>query len=236
MTLSHSKHKNVNLQIKTNIGYFHLIALAYMMIFIISNMAAVKVGVFFGKFLDTGTLYFPILYILNDMLTEIYGFKASRKVIWLTIGCNLLFVASLYIAAIIPGTEIIDSNQYFNIVFTTSPRILLASVTSFLIGEYVNSLVLAISKIRWQGKWFGARAIFSTLVGVAIESTLFAFIAFYDRIGSVELMEMTIALVIVKVLYELFSLPITIRIVSFLKNKEGVDHYDYNTKFNILPF
>ena len=236
MTLSHSKHKNVNLQIKTNIGYFHLIALAYMMIFIISNMAAVKVGVFFGKFLDTGTLYFPILYILNDMLTEIYGFKASRKVIWLTIGCNLLFVASLYIAAIIPGTEIIDSNQYFNIVFTTSPRILLASVTSFLIGEYVNSLVLAISKIRWQGKWFGARAIFSTTIGVSIESSIFSLIAFYGIIGSKELIEMTILLVLIKVLYEFISLPITTKILSFLRRREGIDYYDYGTKFNILPF
>ena len=236
MLHSHSIQENTTLSLKTSAGYFHLITTIYILVFIISNTAAIKIGVFFGHFLPTGIIYFPILYILNDVLTEVYGFKASRKVIWLTIACNLLFTSALSISVMLPGAEIIDSNKYFDEVFTMSPRILLASISSFLIGEYANSLVLAISKIRWQGKWFGARAIFSTLVGVAIESTLFAFIAFYDRIGSVELMEMTIALVIVKVLYELFSLPITIRIVSFLKNKEGVDHYDYNTKFNILPF
>ncbi len=236
MQQSQLKHKNITLQLKTNVGYFHLIALTYVMIFIISNTAAVKVGVFFGKFLDTGTLYFPVLYILNDVLTEVYGFKASRKVIWLTIGCNLLFATALYIAVMMPGAEVVDSNQHFNVVFTMSPRILLASITSFLIGEYINSLVLATSKMRLKGKWFGARAILSTAIGVTIESSIFASIAFYGVVGTVELMEMTVLLVLIKVLYELISLPITTRIVTFLKYREGIDYYDYGTKFNILPF
>lgn len=236
MESSHSKHENITLQLKTNVGYFHLIALAYVMVFIISNTAAVKVGVFLGKFLDTGTLYFPILYILNDVITEVYGFRTSRKVIWLTISCNLLFTTALYIAAIMPGAEVVNSNQYFDSVFTMSPRILLASITSFLIGEYTNSLVLSVSKIKYQGKWFGMRAILSTTIGVTIESTIFAFIAFYGVISAVELVEMTMLLVLIKVLYEFVSLPITTRIVAFLKYREGIDYYDYGTKFNILPF
>lgn len=236
MTYPYSSAENATLKLQTNVGYFHLMTITYVIIFIISNTAAIKIGVFFGNFLPTGIIYFPILYILNDVITEVYGFRTSRKVIWLTISCNLLFTSALYIAVMLPGADIVESNKYFDMIFTMSPRVLLASVTSFLIGEYANSLVLAISKIKMRGKWFGFRAILSTVIGVAIESTIFAFVAFYGIIGSVELIEMTILLVIVKVLYEVASLPITTRIVSYLKLKEGIDYYDYDTKFNILPF
>lgn len=236
MSFLHSKHENVTLQLKTNIGYFHLMTLAYVLIFIISNASAVKVGMFFGCYLDTGTLYFPLLYILNNIITEVYGFRTLRKVIWLTIACNLLFSLALYISVMLPGAPEVASNQNFNIVFAMSPRIVLASVTSFLIGEYVNSLVLSLSKIKMHGRWFGVRAILSTAIGVSIESTMFAFIAFYGVVGAYEVMEMTILLVLVKVLYELVSLPITTRIVAFLKHREGLDYYDYGTKFNLLPW
>lgn len=236
MAHPHTVQENTALTLKTRTGYFHLMTVMYVLVFIISNTAAIKIGVFFGNFLPTGIIYFPILYILNDVITEVYGFRTSRKVIWLTIICNLVFTGALYISVVLPGAGGVESNQYFDAVFAMSPRILLASITSFLIGEYANSLVLAISKIKYQGKWFGVRAIFSTLIGVAIESSLFAFIAFYGIIGAVELIEMTIVLVIVKVLYEVISLPITTRIVYCLKSKEGIDYYDYGTKFNILPF
>jgi uncharacterized integral membrane protein (TIGR00697 family) len=236
MSALNSKHENVTLQLKTNIGYFHLLTLAYALIFIISNTSAVKVGMFFGRYLDTGTLYFPLLYILNDVITEVYGFRTSRKVIWLTIACNLLFSLALYISVMLPGAVEVESNQSFNTVFAMSPRIVLASVSAFLIGEYVNSLVLSLSKIKMQGRWFGARAIFSTAIGVTIESTMFAFIAFYGVVGAYEVMEMTVLLVLIKVLYELVSLPITTRIVAFLKHREGLDYYDYGTKFNLLPW
>lgn len=222
---------------KTSVGFYHVFCICFCFIFIISNLAASKVTLVGGIFIDTGTLYFPLLYIINDITTEVYGFKASRKIIWLAVVSNICFVGLLSLCVMLPSAADYDSaNTAFNRLFALSPRILVASVSSFLIGEYINSLVLALSKIKLSGRLFMFRAVFSTFIGVSIESFLFALIAFYGMVPNEELVNMSLMLIFAKVFYELISIPLTAKFVTYLKLRENSDYYDYNTKFNILPF
>lgn len=220
----------------TFVGYYHILALLFCFIFILSNIAASKVSIFGGIFIDAGTAYFPLLYIINDVITEIYGFRASRKVIWLAVCSNICFVLFLSLIVKLPSSYSEGSNESFDLLFSFSPRILVASVTSFLIGEYFNSMILAKSKIKFQGKMFMLRAIFSTLIGVSIESGLFSVIAFTGVVPSGELLSMTLLLIFAKVFYEAITIPITLRFVMFLKKKENYDYYDKDTKFNLFSF
>ncbi len=221
---------------KSYLGFYHLLALIFCFVFVLSNIAASKIGIIFDVYLDTGTLYFPILYIVNDIITEIYGFTSSRKVIWMAISTNIIFVLFLSLSVSLPSVESIGVNLAFDQVFSLSPRILMASVISFLIGEYVNSVMLAKSKIRFHGKSFGYRAITSTAVGVSVESILFSTIAFAGKFEVDELIGMTTMLISIKILYEIVTMPITSKIVSYLKKYENMDFYDTDTKFTILPF
>ena len=218
----------------TRFGIYHLLAFMFSFIFIISNLAASKVGNFWGIYLPSGTLYFPMLYIINDMTTEVYGFRASRRTIWLAIFTNILFVFLTTLAVSLPSDYTQESNKAFDELFTTSPRILVASIASFLFGEYINSMILAISKVKLSGRYFMGRAIFSTFIGVSIESFLFSIIAFYGIIELSEITYMSISLIIIKVIYEAICIPVTYRIVKYFKNRENIDHYDKDTKFNIF--
>lgn len=233
MEIFSNKNEDVVIS-STKIGYYHIFAISFSFIFIISNLAAIKIGYFFGVFLDTGTAYFPLLYIINDIVTEVYGFKASRRIIWLAIFANILFVFLLSIAVNLPSADGYFTNYAFNTLFVLSPRILVASISSFLIGEYINSVILSTSKISFKGKLFMFRAVISTFIGVTLESFLFATIAFYGVIPTMEIFYMTITLIFAKVLYGLVSVPISAKIVKFLKISENVDFYDYKTKFNIF--
>jgi uncharacterized integral membrane protein (TIGR00697 family) len=230
---------------KTHLGIYHIITIIYTLLFLIANIAAVKVKEFgpwqiagndIGPwFLDVATLYFPLLYILNDVLTEVYGFIATRRIIWLSIFfasiSMLLFSLAVNISAIDN-----EETRSFDKVFSFSPIILLASVTSFVVGEYFNSTILSKMKVKFAGKFFGFRAIISTLIGSSIESTLFAFIAFGRMFETRELLWMTFLLIASKVIYEFLSIPIIIFLVRKIKKYENIDHYDYGVKFRFLPF
>ncbi len=220
----------------TFIGYYHILALLFCFIFIISNIAASKVSIVGGIFIDAGTAYFPLLYIINDIITEIYGFRASRKVIWIAVTSNIIFVLFLSLIVKLPSLYGSGSNESFDILFSFSPRILVASVSSFLLGEYFNSMILAKSKVKFHGKIFMLRAIFSTMIGVSIESGLFSIIAFSGVVPTSELLSMTLLLIFSKVFYEAVTIPITLRIVMFLKKKENYDYYDNDTKFTLFSF
>jgi uncharacterized integral membrane protein (TIGR00697 family) len=220
----------------THISFFHILSILFCFLFILSNISASKVSIISGVFIDAGTAFFPLLYIINDITTEVYGFKASRKVIWFAVVANILFTFSLAFIVNLSPSQNFASNTSFDILFNFTPRILVASVSSFLIGEYINSVILSVSKVKYSGKLFAFRAIFSTFVGVTIESSIFSVIAFYGVVPAEELVNMSIWLITIKVLYELISIPITIRFIKYLKLRENIDHYDYNTKFNILPF
>lgn len=235
----------MNHQNKTHLGLYHFITILYVILFLIANIAAVKVKEFgpwqifdykLGPwFLDVATLYFPLLYILNDILTEIYGFIATRKVIWSSIFFAALAMLLFYIVVNIKAVNN-EETRSFDIVFSFSPIILLASITSFVIGEYFNSTILSKLKIKYAGKYFWCRALFSTLIGSTIESTLFAFIAFGRMFEMNELFSMALLLIASKVIYEFLSIPIIILLVKKIKRYEKIDNYDHNVKFSFFPF
>ncbi len=236
---------NKNLENKTQFGIFHYLTIAYVIIYLISNIAAVKM-VEYGPYniagyelgpwpLDAGTWYFPLLYIINDVLTEIYGFKNTRKTIWISLFATAISMLLFYLVVQLAGIDSLESKG-FDSVFAFSPLILFASVTSFVVGEYFNSVILSKLKLRFAGKYFVLRAAVSTAIGSAFESSIFAAIAFSHLYDFASLADMVMLLVLIKVGYELISSPITLYIIKLIKKAEGYDHYDYNTKFSFLPF
>lgn len=230
---------------KIYLGVYHIIAIAYVVLFLIANITAVKIKQFgpfeiFGSargpwVLDVATLYFPLLYILNDVLTEVYGFIATRRVIWLAIIFAIISMSLFFIATSISAVD----NEYtrsFDRVFSFSPLILFASIVSFVVGEYFNSTILSRMKIKLAGKFFPLRAMVSTFIGSAIESSIFAIIAFGYMFEVSMLVSMICLLIASKVIYEFLSIPLIVFLVGKIKKYENIDHYDYGVKFRFLPF
>lgn len=216
-----------------NINLYTILYMLFAVIYIQCNLAAVKIGNFFGYPLDTGTIFFPLLYIINDIITETYGFKHSRFTIWSAIFCNVFFLAGMSIAVVIPAYDGWEHQAAFDFIYTSSPKIVFASVLAFAGGEYFNSYILSNLKNKYRGKYFAGRALTSTFIGASLESVIFSFIAFYDEISLAAFFEMNIMLVGVKVLYELLTLPITTKIIQYIKEKDKAD--DYEKDFNFLP-
>ena len=183
-----------------------------------------------------GIMFFPISFIFGDILTEVYGYAASRRVIWAGFAC-LAFASIMawVIVALPPAPEWHDQAAYQS-VFGSTGRIALASLVSFIVGEFVNSFVLAKMKILTQGRWLWSRTIGSTIFGEAVDSVLFFPLAFY---GSGEFPDAMLPKIIVaqftaKVLVEVAFTPIMYKVVAFLKRAENEDYYDTKTDFS--PF
>jgi len=229
--------KNMYSTKKNNIErkYYASLTVAFTILLILSNLGALKLVDFFGYALDGGTILFPLLYILSDVLTEVYGFSASRRVIWTAFFYNCLCSSFIYILILLPSSPYWDGQQAFYDIFSISPRIFIASISSYLIGEFLNTTIIAYLKIKFIGKYFAVRATISTLIGSLLESIVFGYIAFYGTIPADELLKMIMLLATIKVIYEILLMPFTIKIVSFLKNKEGVDVFEKPSLKGIIP-
>lgn len=216
--------------------FYNLINISFVFCLLISNIAEVKIMDVFGYAqVGAGTLFFPLLYVMNDILTEVYGFSASRKTIWLALGFNLLFTLLMQLILALPEGSDWQEKQAFETVFTLSPRIVVASISSYFIGELLNSAIVAWLKFQFKGRIFVIRALFSTLIASFIESAMFGYIAFNNRIPDEELIKMVCMLTIMKVLYELLVMPFTVMLVSYLKKAEGLDIYEKPSIKGILP-
>ncbi len=224
--------------------YFDLVMAAFVAVLLISNIASNKF-VQFGPFeYDAGTVLFPLSYIFGDVLTEVYGYKRSRRVIWAGFGATFLMAVVLWIVTLLPipadqGAQ--PQSEAFNVGLASTPYIVLGSLIAFFAGEFSNSFVLAKMKILTKGRWLWTRTLGSTIVGEGIDTLLFATIAF--AIGGVLLgspMEgsffwtIVISNYIYKVGLEAVFTPVTYLVVGFLKRTEHEDYYDTNTDFN--PF
>ena len=215
---------------------FHILSLIFIFIFVISNIAAAKMTFIAGKNIFSGIVYFPFIYIINDIITEVYGFKASRKIIWVAAIMNCTCAILLYLAVLMPDAPGIENNAHFNQIFQLSSQILITSIISFVLGEYVNSIVLAKLKLKLNGKFFAMRAIFSTLIGCIVETLIFVSVVFYNTNLEGYILSLSITLIGIKLIYEIIFMPITSMIVKYLKDTEHLDFYDYNTKFNLFSF
>lgn len=231
---NHQQKSNVP-SVNNEKKYYTVITIAFTILLLSSNLAEAKICNFFGYAIGAGTLIFPLLYVLNDVLTEVYGFSASRKTILIALCVNCLFSLFIYGVILLPSSEHWDGQNAFEQTFAISPRIVFASVISYFIGELLNATILAFLKIKLHGKYFAFRAIFSTLVGSLIESTMFAYIAFFGRIPVNDLIEMVVLLTLIKVVYEILIMPITIKTVSLLKEREGISVFEKPSLKSLIP-
>lgn len=201
---------------------------------IVSNIIAVKLIDILGLILPAAIVVFPVTYIFGDILTEVYGYPRARLVIWLGFFANLLVVIFIKIGEWLPSAEVWPNQQAYHAILGYTPRILLASFTAYLCGEFANSFVLSKLKILTQGRWLWTRTIGSTLVGQLIDSGIFITLAFVGIVPSAILLRIIVAQWLFKTAYEALATPLTYLIVGILKRKEGIDVYDYETDFNPL--
>lgn len=216
--------------------YYNFLTLVFIFCLLISNLAEIKIFDFFGLAqIGGGTIFFPLLYVLNDIITEVYGFSASRRTIWLALFFNILFTVLMQLVILLPDGADWNEKQAFEIVFFLSPRIMVGSLVSYFIGELVNSTIISSLKLRMHGQMFPLRAVLSTFISSFLESVLFGLIAFYGRIPDDELVKMTIMLTLLKVLYEIVIMPFTVIFVLYLKKTEKLDVYEKPSLKKILP-
>jgi uncharacterized integral membrane protein (TIGR00697 family) len=208
---------------------------------ILSNIIAVKL-ISVGPFLLTAAiLIFPVSYIFGDILTEVYGYARARRVIWIGFSCNLLAVLVIWLSIELPPAPFWKigpfesprtSQQAYAAIFGFTPRILAASFLAYLVGEFLNSFVLAKMKIATRGRHLWTRTIGSTLIGQLADSGVFIVLAFYGTIPVDSLGRVVIYQWLVKSAYEASVTPLTYVVVNYLKRVEQEDHYDRGTDFN----
>jgi uncharacterized integral membrane protein (TIGR00697 family) len=214
--------------------WFVLIVVLFVTSLITANITAVKLVALFGLIIPAGIVIFPISYICGDVLTEVYGYRQARRVIWLGFGCNLLAVLAIWIGLLLPAAAFWDGQAAYERILGYTPRLLIASFLAYVVGEFANAFVLARMKIATRGRWLWTRTIGSTLVGQGLDSLVFIAVAFA---GAMPLAALVIAMVtqwLVKTAYEAAVTPLTYAVVAFLKRHEGLDVYDYDTRFNPL--
>ena len=214
--------------------WFVIIVAVFVTCLITANIIAVKLVDLFGLILPAAIFIFPLSYITGDVLTEVYGYRQARKVIWLGFLCNVIVVVAIWIAQVLPAASFWDGQKAYERILGYTPRILMASFLAYLVGEFVNSFVLAKMKIATQGRWLWLRTIGSTLVGQGLDSLIFITLAFA---GTLPAHVLTLAIVtqwLAKSAYEAAVTPLTYLVVNFLKRKEGMDTFDRGTRFNPL--
>ena len=201
---------------------------------VVSNIIAVKLVEVSGQVFPAGLVIFPLAYLLGDVLTEVYGFRAARAVIWLGFACNLVALGAIQAAIHLPAAGFWSDNQAaYQTTLGTTWRIFLASLAAYLVGEFANATILARMKVATRGRWLWSRTIGSTIVGEGLDSLIFVTIAFAGT--GAGLANPIVTTWLIKVGYETAATPLTYAIVGFLKRREGVDVFDTDTRLTPVP-
>jgi uncharacterized integral membrane protein (TIGR00697 family) len=228
-------HEQGRKHVQNGYSPWFIIAVAvFITCLITANIIAVKLFSVFGLVLPAAIVIFPISYILGDVLTEVYGYVQARRVIWLGFLCNLITVLAIWIGQMLPSASFWKGQVAYEQILGYTPRILVASFLAYLVGEFTNSFVLAKMKIATKGRWLWSRTIGSTLVGQGFDSLVFITLAFIGTMPLGVLFWVVVAQWLTKSAYEAIVTPLTYVVVNFLKRKEGIDVYDYETRFNPL--
>ncbi len=181
-----------------------------------------------------GLLVFPVSYIINDCVCEVWGYRRARLLIWLGFAMNFLFVMFGSIADAIPGAPYWNNETGFHAILGLAPRIAAASFVAFLAGSFINAYVMSRMKVSSKGKHFSLRAVVSTIFGETADSLIFFPLALGGVVPMEEMPKLIVSQVILKTLYEIIVLPVTIRVVRKTKEYEGEDVYDVNVKYSIF--
>jgi queuosine precursor transporter len=221
--------------------YYDFVMAAYVCVLLCSNLigpakeTSIQVPIFGTVTFLAGVLFFPISYIFGDILTEVYGYGRDRRVAWA--GFAALAFASVMAAVVVrlpPSATSFANQAAVEAIFGNTPRIVVASISAFLCGTFVNSYVLAKMKIWTQGRWLWSRIVGSTVCGELVDSVIFYFIAFYGRMPQPQLIDLMFTQYALKSGWEIIAAPVTYRVVAFLKKAENEDYYDTDTNFT--PF
>ena len=213
---------------------FMLLGILFNVCLITANLLETKVIQVGSLTVTAGLLVFPISYIINDCIAEVWGFKKARLIIWSGFAMNFFVVALGLIAVAIPAAPFWEGEEHFNFVFGMAPRIVAASLMAFLVGSFLNAYVMSKMKVASQGRNFSARAIWSTVVGETADSLIFFPVAFGGVIAWKELLIMMGIQIVLKSMYEVIILPVTIRVVKAIKKIDGSDVYDTDISYNVL--
>lgn len=215
--------------------YYDFAMAAFVTILLCSNLiGAAKVASLWGFEFGAGVLFFPLSYVLGDVLTEVYGYKRARRVVWAGFGAMLFMAAMSWAVVSLPPAEGWVGQGAYEQVFGLTPRIVFASLTAFWLGEFVNAIVMARMKIWTKGRHLWTRTIGSTVVGQGVDSLVFYPVAFLGVWPTELVLWIMVTNFALKVGWEALLTPVTYRVVAWLKRVENEDVYDVGTDFN--PF
>lgn len=213
---------------------FMLFSVLFCVCLIAANVLETKQIAFGPLSLTGGLIVFPVSYIINDCVCEVWGYRKARLLIWLGFAMNFLFVIFGAIADAIPGAPYWSNDAGFHAVFGLAPRIAAASFVAFLVGSFINAYVMSRMKINSQGRHFSVRAIVSTIFGEAADSIIFFPLALSGVVPADAMLPLMLGQVVLKTLYEVVALPLTIRVVKLTKRYEDSDVYDEGVDYNVL--
>lgn len=222
------------IQKKQNVSVlFMLFSILFCVCLILANLLETKQIAIGPISLTGGLIVFPISYIINDCVCEVWGFRKARLLIWSGFAMNFFFVAVGALCDWIPGAPYWNNDEGFHAVFGLAPRIATASFVAFLLGSFANAYVMSKMKIRDGGRNFSARAILSTIAGESIDSLIFFPLALSGVVPTEELPKLMLMQVLLKTAYEILVLPLTIRVVKYVKEYEGSDVYDEGISYSV---
>ena len=213
---------------------FLLFSMLFCVCLITANVLETKQMAFGPISITGGLIVFPVSYIINDCVCEVWGYRKTRMLIWLGFSMNFLFVIFAALCDAIPGAPYWDNEAGFHAIFGLAPRVAAASFVAFIVGSFANAYVMSRMKVSSQGKNFSLRAIMSTILGETADSLIFFPLALGGVVPNSELPVLIVSQIVLKTLYEIVVLPITIKVAKFTKRHEGIDEYDNNIKYNIF--
>ncbi len=215
---------------------FMIFSILFCVCLITANILETKQIQVLSVSLTGGLIVFPVSYIINDCVCEVWGYSKARMLIWLGFAMNFFFVMVGALCDAIPGAPYWDNEEGFHAIFGLAPRIAAASFIAFICGSFINAYVMSKMKIASNGKNFSLRAILSTVAGESIDSLIFFPLALSSVVPAKELILLMVWQVILKTVYEIIALPITIRVVKALKKYEGEDVYDEGINYGWFKF
>jgi uncharacterized integral membrane protein (TIGR00697 family) len=220
---------------KRNVSVLFMFAgILFAICLLISNILATKIILVGSWAAPAGVLIFPIAYIINDVIVEVWGYKKARLIIWSGFAVNIMAVLFFTLALIVPAAPFWKNQEAFATILGSTPRIIAASLLAYLTGSFLNAYVMSKVKILMKGKDFSVRAILSTLVGESADTFIFIIVAFAGNLPFNILIGMIFTQACIKTVYEIVILPFTIIVVKWVKRVEGVDTYDESISYN--PF
>ncbi len=218
---------------QVSVLFLHLVV-AFTLCLVASNILETKQILNSPIGLTGGLLVFPISYVINDIVAEVWGYRRASLLIWTGFVMMELFFILCALVDAVPGAPGWDNEAGFHAIFGLAPRIAIASCVAFVCGSFVNAYVMSRMKVRQQGRHFAVRAVMSSICGEACDSVIFFPLAFLGVLPTYLVLHMMVVQFILKTLYEVVLLPVTIRVIKWVKANEGVDVYDHDISYNIL--